>query len=220
MSASLISEAERKYKTILEEFCQSLFHSAGIPSHDHLHHARVWYYAKEILEQLFEARMITDTMVAEKAIVAAYFHDTGLTLNTGPDHGRESRNICSKYLQDNNLFADTWEEILNAVERHDDKSYSSASDPASLAAIISVADDMDAFGYTGILRYSEIYSMRGVPMEEMPDKIITNAKSRFNHLESTYRIFPALVVKQAERLEILISFYQSLKIEMSGTGKH
>jgi hypothetical protein len=220
MSISLISEAEGKYKNILEEFCKSVFLFAGIPSHDHLHHARVWGYTKKILELLSEARMITDPLIAEKAIVAAYFHDTGLTVNTGPDHGKESRKICNEYLQSNNLLMGCTDEILDAVEKHDDKDYSSVSNPASLATIVSVADDMDAFGYTGILRYSEIYAMRGVTIEEMPEKIIANAKVRFSHLASTYSMFPALVSKQAKKLEILISFYKSLKDEMSATVKY
>ncbi len=220
MSVSFISAAEEKYRDILEAYCQSLFLTAHIPSHDHHHHARVWGYTREILEQLYNAQMINDPLIAEKAIIAAWFHDTGLTVNTGPDHGKESRKICSEFLQSHDLLSDCREEILDAVEKHDDKNYTSASDPASLTAIVSVADDMDAFGFTGVLRYSEIYSMRGVPIDEMPDKIITNAEARFNHLKSTYKDFPALVTKQAERLEILVSFYRSLKKEISGTREH
>jgi hypothetical protein len=211
MAENLILSAEYKYKALLEERCRQLFTRTSIPSHDHLHHARVWCYAKEILTQLLAARMNDDQLIAEKAIIASYFHDTGLIINTGPDHGKESRKICNEFLITQDLTPLFCEEVLDAVERHDDKSYPSASDPGSLAAIVAVADDMDAFGHIGVLRYWEIYSMRGISLTEMPDKIVANAVNRFKHLESTFHMFPDLVRGQKERLDILTSFYQSLK---------
>jgi HD superfamily phosphodiesterase len=142
---------------------------------------------------LYEKGLISDPKLAEKAIVAAFFHDTGLTVNRGPDHGLESRHICSIFLTGADFSEADRTEILDAVEMHDNKEYTGSSDPASLAAIISVADDMDAFGETGINRYEEIYSVRGVAAEEMPGMIIPNVISRFRHLESTYSMFPDLV---------------------------
>lgn len=217
MLPEFISEAEKKYLTILEERCRSLFSAVHIPSHDHLHHARVWVYAKEILKELENAGMITDPFIADKVMIAAWFHDTGLTINTGPDHGSQSRDICKEFLETNHIPEEYHNEILEAVEKHDDKSYASDSEPSSAAAIVSVADDIDAFGHIGILRYSEIYSMRNIPFNEMADMVIANAESRFIHLESTYKMFPELISEQAERLETLVSFYRSLKAEMPWT---
>jgi len=214
MSQANISEAEKKYKALLLEKCSALFSEADIPSHDAQHHARVWGYAKEIIGALDAAGMVSDHLIAEKVIIAVWLHDTGLTLNTGPDHGKESRNICNDFLITHHVPEEYHHEILQAVENHDDKSYASASDPASAAAILSVADDMDAFGYVGVLRYSEIYSMRNIPLSDMSVMIITNAKSRFKHLETTYKMFPAFVEEQRERLEIIVSFYRSLEAGM------
>jgi len=93
------------------------------------------------------------------------------------------------------------------VEKHDDKEYQALSDPSSLAAVISVADDMDAFGQTGIERYKEIYAMRGIPENEMPRKIISNVMSRFRHLETTYHMFPDIVGEQRINARIVTDYF-------------
>lgn len=193
MAHPLITVAEEKYRKLLSEECRRIFSCTSMPSHDHLHHERVWENAAHLLERLYNKGLITDPYLSDKTIVAAFFHDTGLTVNRGPDHGLESRRICSTFLAASEFSEADRAEILDAVEMHDNKEYTGNSDPASLAAIISVADDMDAFGETGISRYEEIYSMRGVPSEMMPERIIPNVISRFRHLESTYSMFPDLV---------------------------
>jgi len=193
MAHPLVTVAEEKYRKLLSEECRRIFSGTSMPSHDHRHHERVWENAAHLLERLYNTGLTGDTHMAEKAIVAAYFHDTGLTVNRGPDHGLESRRICSSFLAASEFSEADRAEILDAVEMHDNKEYIGNSDPASLAAIISVADDMDAFGETGISRYEEIYSMRGVPAFDMPSMIIPNVISRFRHLESTYSMFPDLV---------------------------
>lgn len=210
MTEDIIKAAEDKYKAILESRCRNLFSGTYIPSHDHLHHARVWEYAKEIMRHLFSAGMTDDVMLPEKAIIAVFFHDTGLTVNKGADHGKESRIICSEFLSEQDTDPALHNEILDAVEKHDDKNYGSASSPASLEAIVAVADDMDAFGHTGVLRYWEIYTMRRLETSVIPGMIISNAESRFRHLESTYHMFPDLIAEQKARLDFLVSFYTSL----------
>ena len=44
----------------------------------------------------------------------------------------------------------------------------------NLLTILSVADDLDAFGFIGIYRYSEIYLTRGID----PEKIGTTDKGK------------------------------------------
>ena len=208
MAHTFIRQAEDKHRARLTEECMSIFSKASIPSHDHLHHERVWENAAQLLERLYSAGTVTDPAMAEKAIIAAFFHDTGLTINRGTDHGRESRRICSEYLATLSLGDAECREILDAVERHDDKSYTGGSDPSSLAAIISVADDMDAFGVTGIGRYAEIYAMRGISASAMPDMITANVLSRLRHLESTYGIFPDLVEEMRENAQTVINYFR------------
>ena len=211
MHHPFVSAAEAKHKPALMILCRRLFESAPMPSHDHLHHSRVWENAKVLLGRLHDAGMISDPLIAEKAIIAAFLHDTGLTLNREPDHGVQSRQICSKFLMTTDLSEADQEEILDAVEKHDDKDYTGASDPASLAAVISAADDMDAFGHEGIGRYAEIYMLRGIPPDELPRKVIANAESRFRHLEMTYSMFPDLILAEKKRVETLIGYYKNFK---------
>jgi HD superfamily phosphodiesterase len=207
-----ITAASKKYKRALAQECRRLFSNTHLPSHDHLHHARVWHNSSLVLSRLYESGMVTVPAMAEKAIIAAYFHDTGLTVNRGADHGAVSRQICSEFLKKCNFGESERNEILDAVEKHDDKDYPAISDPASLVAIVSVADDMDAFGERGIGRYLEIYSLRGVPDAMMPQTVILNVTSRFRHLESTYWMFPDLVDKQRKRVKTVIDYFADKKL--------
>lgn len=209
MAHTYIRQAEEMHGARLREECRRIFATAAIPSHDHLHHERVWKNASQLLERLYDARMVTGSDMAEKAIIAAFFHDTGLTVNRGSNHGRESRRICSEFIESLSINDADCREILDAVEKHDDKTYICQSDPSSLAAIISVADDMDAFGETGISRYEEIYSMRGIPASGMPEMIIENVLSRLRHLESTYGIFPDIVDEMREKAQTVISYFRN-----------
>ena len=210
MHHPFLSAAESKHKAALMNLCRKLFESAPMPSHDHLHHSRVWDNASLLLGRLHDAGMINDPLMAEKAIIASFLHDTGLTLNPNPDHGIQSRQICSEFLMTTEMPEADKEEILDAVEKHDNKDYSGPSDPASLAAVISVADDMDAFGSEGIGRYAEIYMLRGIPFNELPRKVIANAELRFSHLAMTYDMFPDLILAEKKRVDTLITYYKNL----------
>jgi HD superfamily phosphodiesterase len=213
MPHKYIKLAEKKYRKLLTEECRMLFSGTFMPSHDHLHHERVWKNASALLERMYNAGMIVDPLMAEKAIIASFFHDTGLIINRGAGHGTESRLICSRFMENCNLGEEDRNEILEAVERHDDKNYQTKSDPSSLAAVVSVADDMDAFGPEGVERYIEIYSMRGIPADKMPEMITENAASRFRHLASTYSMFPNLVEEQKKRFETVLQYFQKPKDE-------
>jgi HD superfamily phosphodiesterase len=207
MPQRLITDAENRYHSILSEECRRLFESISMPSHDHLHHERVWKNASLLLERLYEDGMVTDPRLPEKTIIAAFFHDTGLTVNSGSEHGRESRQLCKYFLENSDLSAGDRQEILDAVEKHDDKEYQALSEPSSLAAVLAVADDMDAFGQTGIERYTEIYSMRGIPQDEMPLLIIDNVTSRIRHLESTFHMFPDIITEQKINARIVTDYF-------------
>ena len=55
-----------------------------------------------------------------------------------------------------------------------------------LLNILSVADDLDAFGYTGIYRYSEIYLTRGISPKEIGNLIRENASRRYHNFEKIF----------------------------------
>lgn len=73
--------------------------------------------------------------------------------------------ICIQYFEENKLpKPDRFEEILFAIENHDDKDYKqNNTEPNSVFSILCNADDLDAFGKVGIVRYTEIYLLRELP---------------------------------------------------------
>ena len=91
MAHPLIITAEEKYGLLLREKCRQIFSGTDMPSHDHLHHDRVWKNAAMLLDRLISAGMVSDQGLAVKTIIASFFHDTGLTVNRGPDHGHDPR---------------------------------------------------------------------------------------------------------------------------------
>ncbi|HBZ20410.1 MAG TPA: hypothetical protein DEO60_04715 [Bacteroidales bacterium] len=81
--------------------------------------------------------------------------------------------------------------------------------------ILSVADDLDAFGYIGIYRYLEIYIARNIRPEVIGEEIRKNALRRFQNFEIKYRNFPELIEKHRERFLILDDFFVRYNKEAS-----
>ena len=182
----IIISVENKWLKQLSEFCQSLFYNVQIPSHDHSHHLRVWDYAKEIIYAINTTYKIDEDFI-ESCLIASLFHDTGLTQTLDEDHGSESRKICERYFENEEIEKPkNFEEILNAIELHDDKNYLiTKQTPDSVISVLCNADDLDAFGKIGVIRYTEIYLMRGINMKELPKHVINNLNKRFANFERT-----------------------------------
>ena len=119
-----IESAENTFKQILEEFFISVFDEKSLSSHGIDHHRRVWYYAKELLPILAKQKPLPDAQLPSKLIIASYLHDIGMSIETGIRHGKYSRDICIQFLMQNNLLVDDYQEVLDAIENHDNKDYS------------------------------------------------------------------------------------------------
>ena len=208
---SLIKEVEEKWLSKLYSFCKGLFTGNKIPSHDHTHHLRVWNYAREILFALNQTIKINYKLV-EGTLIACMFHDTGLTITLGEYHGIESKKICERYFQENKLNKPSnFEEVLIAIELHDDKDYKQIiSDPASILPVLCNADDLDAFGRVGVIRYTEIYLLRGINTSDLSKKVIQNLDKRFANFEKTYGFLPDLYNNHKERYLITRRFFEEL----------
>jgi HD superfamily phosphodiesterase len=176
-----IASSESKYMKILEEFFNVIFDCSFLPSHGIDHHKRVWYYAKEIMMKLDIHDFELDEFLSDKLIIASFLHDTGMAIDTGFRHGTESRKICERFLKERNLSTIEFSDILDAVENHDYKEYTVINKPENLLTILSVADDLDAFGFIGIYRYLEIYLARSKPLDELGNLIIENSEGRFQN---------------------------------------
>jgi HD superfamily phosphodiesterase len=180
-----IESAERQFKQIIEDFFITVFYEGSLLSHGIDHHRRVWNYSKVLLHLIADQNLSGIMQLPEKLIIACYFHDTGMSVEPGIKHGIHSRDICIRFLELNHLDSKDNSDILEAIEYHDIKDYSSNKNANELLKILSLADDLDAFGFTGIYRYTEIYLIRGISQLEIGHLIRKNASGRFENFKKT-----------------------------------
>jgi hypothetical protein len=213
--SSRIESAELQFKQILEDFFVSVYNDESPPSHGLDHHRRVWNYARELLT-CSDEQVITDTSLPEKLIIASYLHDIGMSVDPGIKHGHHSKDLCRKFLKCHHLDERNYADLLIAIENHDDKEYttSSASGQYDLLTILSVSDDLDAFGFVGIYRYSEIYLTRGINHLELGHLILKNATQRFNNFINVFGSIDSVALKQKERYNTLKVFFDSYNLQV------
>jgi hypothetical protein len=210
-----IREAEEVWLLPLLNHCHNLFSEIFLPSHDHLHHYRVWKYAKNLMLMLADAGCRILPELPQRLILAAFFHDTGLIRTHDEKHGKESRRLCEEFFsKGDHPLPEGFPEILDAIEHHDDKSYngkSITSEPGrQVLGLLSTSDDLDAFGYTGIYRYAEIYLCRDIKPEDLPGRILENLNHRFNNLKSVFEPMNQFIYRQEMRYWITKEFYLGL----------
>ena len=210
-----IESAENKFKLILEEFFISIFDEKTLSSHGINHHRRVWGYSKELFNLLAFRKPASFTHLLPKLIIASYLHDIGMSVETGIRHGNHSKDLCFQFLTKNNLTLNDFQDVLDAVENHDNKEYSGDSDVNDLLKILSVADDLDAFGYTGIYRYAEIYLMRGINLSDLGHLIQKNAAGRFDNFVRSFGINEEYIIKHKKRYEILNKFFEEYNKQLT-----
>jgi hypothetical protein len=205
--SEIISSAENQYKQILEEFFKSVYNEKSLSSHGIDHHRRVWNYSKELLITIPLENTTDIIRLPANLIIACYMHDIGMSVDPGIKHGKHSRDICSRFLKEHNLSENDFIEALDAIEYHDNKDYSSNDFMNKLLTILSVADDLDAFGCTGIFRYTEIYLTRKIGFDRMGYLIRENARKRYDNFIRTFGSVDELVVKHWERYYLLDMFF-------------
>ncbi len=216
-TTNLIAEIENKWLIVLYNFCKEQFNNRLI-SHDHTHHLRVWKTACTVIKQIPSQYSLDKTEI-EQLIFAVFFHDMGMKDTINPRHGKYSRNHCAEYLHAHtDLDSDHKNAILDAVEYHDDKSYSQANGTNTLLSILNIADDSDAFGAIGVYRYCEIWMLRGHAVKDMPDTIIPNLQRRFKNLKSSPFLTDLFIKKQEKRFHFTRHFFLLLKEQISLPG--
>ncbi len=223
----IFKQAEENWLSILTQEVKNAFTKVWLPSHDHLHHIRVWNYAKEILTALQSKGFDFDYIYIEALLIASLFHDTGLTVTFDENHGQESKKLTQDFLLRHPLKNTAYlNEMLEAIVLHDDKTYttgkSNMQNPG-LYQILTVADDLDALGALGLYRYFEIYHNRRIGIQEMQSRIEKNIKSRnsfikknleFNkdiqrkHFERYQRAFYYLKLLETKDLEEIINLFK------------
>lgn len=204
----IIESAEKKYKQILEEYFISVYDDPLLPSHGIDHHRRVWSYSKELFNLIpFKDKNHNTLQFVSELIIASYLHDIGMSVDPGLKHGKLSRDLCLSFLSKYNLNEKDFPELPDAIENHDNKEYSGDTVSNDLLKILSMADDLDAFGYVGIFRYSEIYLTRGINPGKIGYLIRENARKRFNNLAATLEPFADYFPKHHQRYIILDEFF-------------
>ena len=211
----MITEAERTWLSELYEYNRKKFLSTDLPSHDHNHHLRVWYFVKELLTELENAGNVIPSAIPEKMIFASFFHDIGLTETLNEEHGKVSRRICLDFIKQNNIsFSGGDDDLLDSIEHHDDKSYKLSitknSGPLELYTMLTVCDDLDAFGAIGVFRYLEIYLLRNISFENLPGKVLQNITSRFDNFSMIYSFLKKFTIRHTGRYEYTRNFYEDL----------
>ena len=211
-----VLSAENKYLQTLEGFFNETWGNTRLFSHDIDHHRRVWRYAKELLYVINSHGGTFAPEFPGKLMIACYMHDLGMSADPGIRHGIHSREFCRQFLQKNYPDEPGYEDLLDAVENHDNKEYAT-DDPSEneILRLLSAADDLDAFGYIGIYRYIEIYSARGIRPELIGFEIKKNAMGRFQNFERNFGAYPELISKYRKIYLILDNFFTRYNKEIS-----
>jgi hypothetical protein len=202
-----ILTAETRFLAKLEEFFLFVFPETKLESHGLDHHRRVWTFAKELLLYQGTEIITQNELLPLKLLIASYLHDIGMAVDSGPKHGIHSRIHCEEFLKSCKLHLLDHTDLLDAIERHDDKEYRTSQAGNPVLQILSVADDLDALGYIGIYRYLEIYLMRGIRYEDMGDLILNNVTGRFRNLEKVYGDRPGFTARHKPGFEVIRDFF-------------
>jgi HD superfamily phosphodiesterase len=205
--------AENNYKQILEDFFHTVYDEKSLPSHNIDHHRRVWAFAKEIFSSVLSSGSDMKLPDPDELIIACYLHDSGMSVDRGPDHGKLSSRICKKFLAEKNIPFSQFNSVLDAIEFHDRKNYGNLPSDNQVLTILSAADDLDAFGFTGIYRYIEIYYIRSISIAEIGRKIRENAQVRFTNFRIKFGMIDSLLKRHQERFDILDSFFSRYNLQ-------
>jgi HD superfamily phosphodiesterase len=211
-----ILSAERKFKKPLEDFFTTAWGNTILASHDIDHHRRVWHYSKELLAETDPLVFTSEPDLAQKLIIACYLHDIGMSEDPGTEHGKPGREKCREFLLNNNLTIDDNQDVLNAILNHDKKEYIDRNNGNFLQIILSVSDDLDAFGYIGIYRYTEIYLARGVPKRVIGDRIRENARKRYLNFLAIFGSRQGIIERHEPRYFLLDNFFNSYNQKSEG----
>jgi HD superfamily phosphodiesterase len=209
-----IESAEKQYKQILEDFFISVYDEKSLSSHGIDHHRRVWNYAKDLIRLMPLKNSGRFLRFPSEAIIACYLHDIGMAVDQGVKHGKQSRDLCKSFFAENKIPENDWIEVLEAIEYHDNKDYISNASRNELLTVLSVADDLDAFGLTGVFRYTEIYLAREIGLDTIGYMIRENARKRYVNFIKTFGSVDELVIKHWERYYLLDMFFNKYNAQL------
>jgi HD superfamily phosphodiesterase len=211
---ALIHRLEQRWLQELYVYCSHLFQGVFLPSHDQEHHYRVWLNARQLATALHEQGSILSETMLEGLLFASFFHDTGMRDDPGAYHGTRSRELMVEYLEKKGINCETMLDAIVAVEKHDRKDYPVLPEqrhPATnLDTLLSVADDLDAFGTLGVLRYAEINLLRGNPTTNLAGIVLPDLEKRYSHFFNSYGMIGPLTAFHRNRYLITSRYFEDL----------
>jgi HD superfamily phosphohydrolase YqeK len=214
-----VGNIEKKWLDILYKNCASQFSKVHLPSHDAEHHRRVWDYAKELISSLNSSKTKVTEADIEQLIIAAFFHDQGMSESFSAEHGKISSRLCSSFFMENHLPVPVnFSLVLDSIELHDKKDYKSTGythNAFDLQQLLNIADDLDAFSIIGAYRYIEIYMLRDIQIRDLPQAIMNNVKQRYIHLTSTFGDNPEFLKKQEMRYNKAYLFFEDFAAQLN-----
>ena len=211
--------AENKWLLPAYVFLERAFKTTPLPSHDHRHHYRVWQNARQLLLQLEKLGVSMEPSLVEALLLGCMFHDVGMLHERGKDHGAAGTEIFLQFIHKNTHKPKRLEDIIDTIREHDDKSYVQAGrllheGKIQLLPALQISDDLDAYGYIGIYRFSEIYLLRGTAMEDLGLKIIANLSSRYGNFMANCSRFPEMIKIQSIRQHTIESFFRHYNLQI------
>ncbi len=210
-----IDAAEHKWLGEVYGYCRQCFSTAYLPSHDETHHLRAWHFARELIPGYHKIIRPLSRDQVEGILLAVMLHDTGMSETIDFTHGHASRRLSEIFFSRTPDPPALSRAILEAIEKHDDKDYSSlpsaVSDEGIILSLLSLADDMEAFGFTGVFRYYEIYVMRAIPTGQLAGRVLPNLDHRFRSMQAQLASWPDILGKQKKRYLITRNFFVSLQ---------
>lgn len=181
----LLKTTEEEWYEILFHACKNQFSRVFLPSHDQWHHARVWEFAKKLLQDAVLQGILIHKNDVIDLMVAVFYHDQGMSITPSAEHGQCSSRLCKDFFNRSSFpNYQPGENVLNAIVAHDNKLYQNGKKIVNfdLKAFLNLADDLDAFGFIGAYRYAEIYLARSIDLTELPNLVLKNLSIRFHHL--------------------------------------
>jgi hypothetical protein len=216
----IIKNVEDQWLVKLSGACKKQFQNSHLPSHNEDHHLRVWNYTKLLLINLPATISIHEEDVL-RLIIAVFFHDQGMSITPSKVHGTISRKLCKTFFEEEHLKLPAhFDLVLNTIEQHDQKDYNNFNEPENfdILKILNIADDLDAFGVIGAYRYAEIYLMRKININEIPEMVANNLRTRFTHFSQSFQHHKQLIRSQTQRYITARNFFKDLELQIKLIG--
>jgi hypothetical protein len=154
----------------------------------------------------------------ERLIIAVFFHDQGMSESHSKEHGKISRHICKAFFNSSGLTPPSgFEKVLDAIENHDKKEYSDTNKikvEIDIQRLLNISDDLDAFGVVGAYRYLEIYLLRNIRVDLLPEAVLSNIGSRFQYFSDTFFNDSSFVKAQSHRYTHTKNYYKDLNMQL------